>query len=417
MWKYRCKGWLISLLAAFASGCALMGVFVATGLDSYADVLTEPLQEALRATSSWELILMGGFSFAGIINVLLIMQLIATQFQISSFLLFFVIWIFYRYVYLLGIILVIPMVILTLYGWLSLRNQTGSALKARHITGDAEIVRMYELHHPLNEKMKPLAESVRKNIRKATLTYGLGVVAIVVLSFVITNFMVLLIVLMLYLMCLNILLRYRSQCLLSITNLLYVDCNPQDCASAIIYFSTNRGKVKLTMQNLLAQCLIYMDDPALAQDVLITFPRRDPSSALSYWSLMAYIDYLLKDESGLERCRQEAERINLRFGPTGVMIKTDEMAAIDNRLRLMNGDFNACKKYYLNLYTHARFPYQKAEAAYYIGLISFVDEDYPVAEKYFSFVASKGGTMYFVPKAKNYLEKMNAMGTAGQLPY
>ena len=58
------------------------------------------------------------------------------------------------------------------------------------------------------------------------------------------------------------------------------------------------------MHTILAQCLIYMDEPELAQDVLTRFPKKDKMSIIQYWTLMAYIYYLLKDEHSIERCKE-----------------------------------------------------------------------------------------------------------------
>ena len=100
----------------------------------------------------------------------------------------------------------------------------------------------------------------------------------------------------------------------------------------------------------LAQCLIYMDDPALAQDVLALMPRKDRMSNI---------------------------------------VPSAEMGVVQNKIDLMNGELNVCRKYYLNSLKRARFPFQQVEASYFIGLISFVEEDYPVAELYFNKVVSE----------------------------
>jgi len=210
-----------------------------------------------------------------------------------------------------------------------------------------------------------------------------------------------------YMMAFNALLRYRAQCFIPITKLLYENCDPQACFSAIVYYSTKRNKIKLTQKSLLAQCLIYMDDPELAQDILITYPRKDAASTLTYWSLMGYIDYMLKDEAALIRCKEEASKVRMNFGPTGVMIRSEEIASIENKIRLMNGDFNECKKYYLASLKHSPFPFQQVDASYYIALISFVQEDYNIAKMYFEKVVELGNTMYFVKKAESYLTKIN----------
>ena len=72
----------------------------------------------------------------------------------------------------------------------------------------------------------------------------------------------------------------------------------------------------------------------------------------------------------------------------------------------MDGDLNTCKKYYLQGLQRASFPFQQVDSCYYIALISFVEEDYKLARLYFEKVLELGNRMYFVKKAKNYLDKI-----------
>ena len=51
--------------------------------------------------------------------------------------------------------------------------------------------------------------------------------------------------------------------------------------------------------------------------------------------------------------------------------------------------------------------FQQVDSCYYIALISFVEEDYKLARMYFEKVVEIGNRMYFVEKAKNYLEKID----------
>ena len=293
---------------------------------------------------------------------------------------------------------------------LSLHSSISKERREFNFSSDDELVRMYEIHHKLDESYKELAKSCRKNVRKLTSIYALGIVALFVILFVVNNIMLLAVLLMFYLFAFNLVLRYRAVSLLPITKLLYEDCNPEACASAIIYYSTNRkGHTRLTQHTLLAQCLIYLNDPELAQDVLISYPRKDAASSLQYWSLMSYIDYMLKDEEALNRCKEEAQSVRLNYGRAGVMIQSEEMASIENKIHLMDGDFNTCKKYYLQGLQRARFAFQQVDSCYYIALISFVEEDYKLARMYFEKVIEIGNRMYFVEKAKSYLEKIDAI--------
>ena len=423
MWKYRCKSHLISLIVAFAVGVGLSVIVFSSGIDISSDIFssslsslpgadTQAIDQVLKYLQNnlWILYMGDGLLISGIINVIYIGQYLTVRFNISPWIVMCIIFFLPEYMIYIGTILVIPAFIVCIYGMLSLRSSISKERREFNFSSDDELVRMYEIHHKLDESYKELAKSCRKNVRKLTSIYALGIVALFVILFVVNNIMLLAVLLMFYLFAFNLVLRYRAVSLLPITKLLYEDCNPEACASAIIYYSTNRkGHTRLTQHTLLAQCLIYLNDPELAQDVLISYPRKDAASSLQYWSLMSYIDYMLKDEEALNRCKEEAQSVRLNYGRAGVMIQSEEMASIENKIHLMDGDFNTCKKYYLQGLQRARFAFQQVDSCYYIALISFVEEDYKLARMYFEKVIEIGNRMYFVEKAKSYLEKIDAI--------
>lgn len=423
MWKYRCKSHLISLIVAFAVGVGLSVIVFSSGIDISSDIFssslsslpgadTQAIDQVLKylQNNMWILYMGDGLLISGIINVIYLGQYLTVRFNISPWIVMCIIFFLPEYMIYIGTILVIPAFIVCIYGMLSLRSSISKERREFNFSSDDELVRMYEIHHKLDESYKELAKSCRKNVRKLTSIYALGIVALFVILFVVNNIMLLAVLLMFYLFAFNLVLRYRAVSLLPITKLLYEDCNPEACASAIIYYSTNRkGHTRLTQHTLLAQCLIYLNDPELAQDVLISYPRKDAASSLQYWSLMSYIDYMLKDEEALNRCKEEAQSVRLNYGRAGVMIQSEEMASIENKIHLMDGDFNTCKKYYLQGLQRARFAFQQVDSCYYIALISFVEEDYKLARMYFEKVIEIGNRMYFVEKAKSYLEKIDAI--------
>ena len=132
-------------------------------------------------------------------------------------------------------------------------------------------------------------------------------------------------------------------------------------------------------------------------------------SVIQYWTLMAYIYYLLKDEHSIERCKEELKKVTQRTTFSSVMATSEEMASIQNKIDLMNGELNTCRKYYLKRLQTARVACQQVDASYYIGLISFVEQDYPLADVYFKRVAAMGNKMSFVSKAQGYLDKLSQM--------
>lgn len=423
MWKYRCKSHLISLIVAFAVGIGLSAVIFNSGMDVSSDILSSSLStmpgvdmQAMNQVleylknNMWILYVGDGLLISGIINIIYIGQYLTTRFNISPWIVMCVIFFLPEYMIYIGTILVIPAFIVGIYGMLSLRSSISKERREFNFSNDDELVRMYKIHHKLDDSYKELAKACRKNVRKLTGIYALGIVALLVLLMVISNMWLLAALMMFYLFAFNLVLRYRAVSLLPITKLLYEDCDPEACASAIIYYSTNKkGHTRLSQHTLLAQCLIYLNDPELAQDVLITYPRKDAASSLQYWSLMSYIDYMLKDEEALSRCKEEAQNIRLHYGRAGVMIQSEEMASIENKIHLMDGDLNTCKKYYLQGLQRARFAFQQVDSCYYIALISFVEEDYKLARMYFDKVIEIGNRMYFVEKAKSYLDKIEAI--------
>ncbi|WP_303026544.1 hypothetical protein [uncultured Faecalibaculum sp.] len=409
MWKYRCKTQLITLALAFVCGALMVGIVL------YADptyATLEFLPPEVAAYAQGNKIAMcasGGLVVAGIANIILIGQLLMTQFQISPLFIYLFLFLMPSYLVLIGSALVIPMAVLSIVGIVQLKTGRDAAFRKARITGDAELVRIYELHHKLDPQYRPMAEECRHNASRAAWIYALGIVAVMCVLFFVNNILLMMLAIMAYMLIFNYIARYRASCMIPITKLLYEQCDPEACISAIVYYSTRNGKIRLTNQALMAQCLIYLNDPQLAQDVLITYPRKDAASVLTYWFLMSYVYYLLKDESGLERSYEEAQKVRLNFGHTGVMIRSEELNSIKNRLDLMNGDFSECKRYFLQSLKTAVFPFQKADADYYIGLISFVQQDYSLAAMYFNQVVQTGGKLYFVQNARDYLEKIEQL--------
>ena len=406
---------------AFVVGLALSAVVFSSGVDLNSDMFSSALSQAPGVNTQalnqvlaylqnnmWILYIGDALLISGIINIIYIGQYVTARFNISPWIIMCLIFFLPEYMIYIGTLLVIPAFIVCIYGMLSLRSSISKERREFNFSSDDELVRMYKIHHNLDESYKELAKTCRKNVRKLNGIYALGIVALLVILILINNMLLLAVLSMFYLFAFNLVLRYRAVSLLPITRLLYEDCNPEACASAIIYYCTNsKGHTRLKQHILLAQCLIYLNDPELAQDVLISYPRKDAASSLQYWSLMSYIDYMLKDEYGLSRCKEEAQNIRLHYGRAGVMIQSEEMAAIENKIHLMDGDLNTCKKYYLQGLQRATFPFQQVDSCYYIALISFVEEDYKLARLYFEKVLEIGNRMYFVEKAKNYLTKID----------
>ncbi|MBP3853237.1 MAG: hypothetical protein J6D18_01560 [Erysipelotrichaceae bacterium] len=408
MWKYQCKTHLIALLAAFFLGAFLAFFSLQQGLDLSAFSYPEEVVDYIN-NNKILFYMAGGLSIAGIVNVIFMIYYAGNMYNINPVVLIVILMFFTQPLMYIGTLLVIPAIIVCIYGIITSRNELRKEYQNAKVSDEEEIFRIYKNTHKLDETVKPLALACRNNVIRITAIYILGVIAVLFVMTLINNLFVLVISLVFYLLALNLLLRYRSSSIIPIAALLYESCDPEACASAIFYYSQWRGRMKLKQHALLAQCLIYLDDPQLAQDVLVHFPKKDAASILQYWSLMAYVYYLLKDESDLQRCKVQADKVQLNAGKTGVLIQSEEKRAIQNKIDLMNGELNTSKKYYLHALKQARFPFQQVDASYYIGLISFVQEDYSLANMYFNKVIDFGNKMCFVAKAKKYLELMENM--------
>lgn len=408
MWKYQSKSLFISLCIAFVTGFVFMYISLSMNMDIYASLLPEQVLEYVYANKVMTYIY-SGFIFAGIVNVIRLSQLAMNQWNISPFIFLLLMFVFPDWVVLIGALLVIPVVIACIYGMISLRRQQSGQFTTKHFQNDDEFVRIYTMHYPLQEKVKPIADECKKNRYLVNLVYVLGIIAILCTTFLVNNLMIMFVLLGVYFFAFQYIVRYRHDLTIPMLSLLYDQCDPQACASALIYYSKQGRHYHLQQRTVLAQCLIYMDEPEMAQDVMVAYARKDRPSNLLYWSIMSYIYYLLKDETSLERCKEEIENIRIGRASAGVIVLDKELKAVNNKINLMNGELNQCKKYYLEATRGAVFPYQSVDASYYIGLISFVQQDYMVAKFYFERVVALGNKMSFVQKAKKYLDKLNEM--------
>lgn len=412
MWKYRCKRYLLYLIGAFLLG-VLFSFFTFQQATSTA-MLEElvPQEVAVLVLENPVLIyLSGGLFFAGICNVFLVGSLLMSEWNFSPIIFFILAMIFPSFVIEAGILLVPVSLILFLYGWLSLKgSRKGIARKGRQAEAD-EIVRVYCLHHSLDKTYQDLGNSVRSNMDKANLVLVLGAAAFLTVLFFYGNFFTIMLLAFVFFFLYQYLMRFKANCFYPISQLLYDKCDPEACISALIYFGKRGDHYHLKNQPLMAQSLIYLDDPSLAQDVLATYPRPNAQAELTYWALMSYTYYQLADEQGLQRCLENIQNAKTGFNRITLMLKSEEMMAVKNKIELMDGEFNKCKQYYLTQLKKARLPLIQADCSYYIALISFVQKDYSLASIYFDKVASIGNKIYFVAKAEKYirlLEEMNA---------
>lgn len=407
MWKYNCKRQLLILFGAFLIGFLTTYFFSSSELfwsmakDMLpADVLKSVMEQPLLIS------LAGGIGLMGMANVITVANVVSAYYSGSIFIVLMFLMFMPDWVVLIGILSLPLTIIVWIYGWATLNRSTSKALRQADITGDDEIVRIYTIHHPLDESYKALGENVRRTMRTIRFAFVLGLVAIGCSLVFIDNFWILILLLTVCMVAMQFLSRVRMQAFNSIAMLLYQECNPEACMSALLYYSKRGSHYKLANRALMASCLIYLDEPELAQDVLIAYRRPNFSDQLQYYLLMGSIYYQLKDESGVQRCIDAVEKMRFPRGQMGMMMKDSQLSMLENKLNLMHGDFNESKKYFLMSLKASTSRLQSAECAYYIALISFVQQDYVLAKMYFEKTISQGGSLYYVENAQNYLAKI-----------
>lgn len=408
MWKYSCKTHLKVLFAAFVVGVVIMVIAFPSSEALYREVFPTEVVDFMYK-NVFITYFTGGLSISALANAVLLIQILMRKVQFGIFILLAILYLQPTIIMEIGLFGLIPSIIAFSYGAISLHNDKKKEMQAHNFSKEEDLVKLYQSRHTLDESIRPLAEQIRRNNDKLNAIYALGIIALICVMVFISNFIVLVIAFLFYTYAFTYLNRYKAANLIPIKALLYEKCDPEACASAIIYYSYKHNKFRCKDQALMAQCLIYLDDPALADMFLISYPRANQASELTYYSIKAYISYLLKDEEKLNECKEKASQVRVMYGPVGVRIQSVEILSIQNKVDLLNANFNVCRKYYLTTYQNAKFAFQQVDAAYYIAMISFVEEDYVVAKTYFEKVIQKGNKMFFVEKAEKYLSKINAM--------
>ena len=84
MWKYRCKTHLLSLLGAFIVGCVVTAIFFFTNTETYLQILPADVYKFI-SENIWLTCAAGGLSFAGVINIILIAQILMSLYNLNPF--------------------------------------------------------------------------------------------------------------------------------------------------------------------------------------------------------------------------------------------------------------------------------------------------------------------------------------------
>ena len=194
--------------------------------------------------------------------------------------------------------------------------------------------------------------------------------------------------------------------------LLFEKCDPQACASTIFYISKFLWKrKKFVLSPVLSQCMIYLNDPHLAIDVLALEDMQGKKGVQhTYHALMSYAYYQLGDRSMVQHHYDTLEREVQKMKKTPFFnIAMQSLYAISNKLRMLDQDFRSAQQFYQRMLKTTPFISQKVDANYYLGLIAFVEKDLSQARSAFEFVIQHGNGLYFVEKAKHYVKTIKEL--------
>lgn len=409
MWKYQCKRHLGILLIAFLAGAVLMG---AMGYQQ--DLVIETVKQwsfdTTLLSSPYIYYIVGGISLAGIMNGMMLSLYVIQKFNIPYIFALFILVLLSSIVAGIGVIALLPSVVVAIFGWITIPNRgKHKALTKNSITNVVEVERVYRLHHTYVEDTDALAKKAWFSILRINIIYIVGILGIILVFLYVKQFMIMLAAMILYSMLFIQLAKLKNQAIQPIIALLYEDCNPQACASAIFALAKKARKKKtFPMPQHLAQCMIYLNDPHLAIDILATCNQSKGNFIFAYHSLMAYAYYQLGDESMVKYHYEQCDKATIRInnGPM-LIIKKQCLDGIQNKLDLMQKNFGSARKFYQTALTNVGFEFQRVDFKYYLGLIAFVNRDLDDAQDAFEYVRTHGGSIYYVEKAKSFLEIIN----------
>lgn len=413
MWKYQCKKHLGFILGGAILGAIFFGYFgySQSAIKDTAEMMNTPEIMEL-AKISYMPYLIGAIAGAGAANGLLLTTYLIQRFNISFFIMYILIFALFSVISAVGIVLLLPAVVVCIYGWLTIPNRSSrSNMKKNTVSSVAEVERVYRLHHTYLSEYEDLAKKVWDYTMRMNLAYIIGLLFIFLLILWIDDLFMLMLVFIAYAILFMVMSRRKAIAVQPIVSLLYDECNPEACASAIFALARKSRKRKnFPLPQYLAQSMIYLNDPHLAADVMVTCERNKNALIFPYYSIMAYVYYQLGDQSMVKFQYDECVKNSTRMtnGPMGLM-RQQCLNGIENKLHLMEKDFDKARSYYESLLESTTFEFQKVDAHYYLGLISFVQRDFDAAQRYFRYVSEHGKSMYFVEKAMAFLKKLEAL--------
>lgn len=417
MWKYQCKKHLLFVLGGMIIGLLMFQDISRSALNEVLNDMSGVVgsdPEMITMLKSDMVVYISSMLYGGgMVNAFLLMYYCMQRF--NPFVLLFALFLLNPLVeiaFTVGIIGVIPAIIVCIYGMLTVPNRgKHKALEKNQLNTVSEIERVYRLHHAYLESYEEMSKSIFITNIAITAIYALGAVAMVMVLLYVQDTLIMIISVIAYTVVMIGMIKKKNENIQPIVALLYHDCNPEACASVIFSLAKRmRSKKNFPLGQYLAKCMIYLNDPHLAIDVLSCTKHTNTNTMLPYHSMMAYANYQLGDESEVRRHYDECDKLVVRgMSSPLAAVKQQYLDSIQNKLDLMDKDFRKARSFYLNALETTTMEFQRVDFHYYLGLIAFVEEDLWEAKNQFEYVTAHGNGMYFVEKARKFLSMMDQM--------
>lgn len=421
MWKYECKRNLTYVIVGAFVGAIIFGV-LGWQRDFFTEVFLSTaeqmgIENAQTIINPMMFYVFGAMFIGGLVNGMLLLFQFVNRFHINPLIVMMIFMIGSEVIVGIGTLLLIPSVIVYIYGWLTIPNRKQQKeLHKNAVTTVKEAERVYRLHHIYDEKNEEYATSAWNIIRRVNILYFAGVIAFLLLILYVENIGIVMVGGVIFMMLFFQLTRYKNTALQPIISLLYDQCDPEACATAIFSLAKKSHKKKnfhLTQQ--LAQALIYLNDPHLAVDVLVTGPQTRNINIYPYHTLMAYAYYQLGDEGMVKHHYSECEKNkDTKPNSPAAIFCTQALESIQNKIDLMDQNFSKAKSFYEKVLKSTPLQFQLVDAHYYLGLIAFVEHDLYEAEVHFTYVQEHGNKMYFKQKADSFMETITSLKEADE---
>lgn len=412
MWKYECKRHLLYVGLGMLVGALIFGLlgwqqeFVQEMLKTVTDnkeILTDPYLPYM----------FGALMVGSLVNGMLLLFAIIRHFNLNFLFVAIALMLFGSYIGVFGFFALLPTIVVCLYGWATIPNRKEhNELTKNASNAVKEAERIYRLHHVYDEANEELGDRAWKIMLRVNILYFLGIVGLFLILLYVEDFMIVMLAGLIFMGLFYQLTKYKNSALQPIISLLYDQCDPEACATAIFALARKAHKKKtfpLTQQ--LAQCMIYLNDPHLAIDILAIGNTNRHGIVYPYYTLMGYAYYLLGDQSMVEHQKNECERLGGKANTTGPMglFRQQAIESINTKLLLMNQEFDQAKLYYQRASEVKGMAFQEVDTNYYLGLISFVQQEFYQAQTHFEFVSQHGNKIYFKQKADEFLATIETL--------